>query len=89
MRAIVAGPDFLDVTEFPSLAYTGSCEGGAIDGTLGMHGVSHPFTLDVTWTPDEVHAEGRLLRASWGMTAMPALAGRTIRIKVSIPLPAK
>jgi hypothetical protein len=36
-----------------------------------------------------VEAEGRLLRATWGMTALPNLAGRTIRIRVSIPLPAE
>jgi polyisoprenoid-binding protein YceI len=89
MLAIVAGPDFLDVTDLPSLSYSGSCDGGTIYGILEMHGVSHPFKLDLTWAPDEVHSEGRLLRAAWCMTAMPTLAGRTIRIKVSIPLPAK
>jgi polyisoprenoid-binding protein YceI len=86
MRTIVAGPDFLDVTDFPSLAYTGTCEGHGIQGTLGMHGVNGPFELEVTWTDSEVQAAGRLLRAAWGMTALPALAGRTIRIEVSIPL---
>jgi len=87
-RTMVPGPDFLDVTRFPSLAYTGSCNASGLDGTLDMHGVSHPFALSVTWTRDGVVAEGRLVRADWGMTALPALGGRTIRIRVSIPLPA-
>ena len=47
-----------------------------------------PFALTLTWTPDSVHGEGRLARADWGMTALPLLAGRTIRIRVSIPLTA-
>lgn len=88
MRTIAPGPDFLDVARFPSLAYTGTCNAGGLDGTLDMHGVAHPFALTVTWTHDGVVAEGRLVRADWGMTALPALGGRTIRIRVSIPLPA-
>jgi polyisoprenoid-binding protein YceI len=87
-RTMVPGPDFLDVARFPSLAYTGSCNANGLDGTLDMHGVTHPFALTVTWTHDSVVAEGRLLRGDWGMTALPALGGRTIRIRVSIPLPA-
>ena len=85
--SIVPGPDFLDVTRFPSLAYTGACEAHGLDGALDMHGVTHPFALSLTWTEAGVEAEGRLLRAEWGMTALPNLAGRTIRIRVSIPLP--
>ncbi len=87
-RTIVPGPDFLDVAHFPSLVYTGTCNANGLDGTLDMHGVAHPFALTVTWTRDGVVAEGRLVRADWGMTALPALGGRTIRIRVSIPLPA-
>ena len=87
-RTIVPGPDFLDAARFPSLAYTGTCNASGLDGTLDMHGVAHPFALTVTWTHDGVVAEGRLVRADWGMTALPALGGRTIRIRVSIPLPA-
>jgi polyisoprenoid-binding protein YceI len=87
MRTIVAGPDFLDVGKFPSLTYTGSCDGGRLDGALGMHGVTGAFPLSLTWSHHGVQAEGRLLRAAWGMTALPLLAGRTIRIRVMIPLP--
>ena len=86
-RTMVPGPDFLDAARFPSLAYTGTCNASGLDGTLDMHGVAHPFALTVTWTHDGVVAEGRLVRADWGMTALPALGGRTIRIRVSIPLP--
>jgi hypothetical protein len=42
--------------------------------------------LALTWAADGVSAEGRLVRANWGMTALPLLAGRTIRIRVVIPL---
>jgi hypothetical protein len=53
-----------------------------------MHGVARPFELSLDWNRDGVVAEGRLVRAEWGMTAMPALGGRTVRIRVAVPLPA-
>ena len=87
LQPTVAGPDFLDVKKFPSLTYTGSCNGDRLDGALGMHGVTGTFPLSLTWSRHGVEAEGRLVRAAWGMTASPLLAGRTIRIRVMIPLP--
>ena len=38
------------------------------------------------WNGDGVVAEGRLVRAEWGMTAMSFLGGRTVRIRVTVPL---
>ncbi|HLY87948.1 MAG TPA: YceI family protein [Acetobacteraceae bacterium] len=86
MRNVVAGPDFLDVARYPSLTYSGTCSGDRVDGALNMHGVTGAFPLGLTWAADGVSAEGRLVRADWGMTALPLLAGRTIRIRVVIPL---
>ena len=86
MRNVVAGPDFLDITRYPSLAYSGTCSGDRVDGALNMHGVTGAFPLTLTWSQDRVSAEGRLRRADWGMTALPLLAGRTIRIRVRISL---
>ncbi len=86
MGNVVAGPDFLDVTRYPSLTYSGTCSGDRVDGALKMHGVTGAFPLALTWSPDGVSAEGRLVRADWGMGALPLLAGRTIRIRVVIPL---
>jgi hypothetical protein len=39
--------------------------------------------------PDGLIAEGHIVRADWGITAMPVLAGKTVRIRVSVPLPAQ
>lgn len=89
MPGIVTGPDFLDVNRFPALAYSGTCDAEGISGALTMHGVTGAFRLAVTWMPGSVEAEGHLLRADWGMTALPLLAGRTIRIRVVIPLTAR
>jgi polyisoprenoid-binding protein YceI len=86
MRSVVTGPAFLDVMRYPSLTYTGNCDRDRVNGALGMHGVTGPFPLSLTWSADGVQAEGRLARADWGMTALPLLAGRTILIKVMIPL---
>jgi polyisoprenoid-binding protein YceI len=84
----VIGPDFMDAARFPSLDYAGACQQRGIGGMLGMHGVTRPFELSLTWSRDAVVAEGRLLRADWGMTAMPILGGRTVRIRVTFALPA-
>ena len=88
MRTTVVGSDFLDAARFPSMTYQGACDARGLGGRLGMHGVTNAFELSLTWSGDEVVAEGRLLRADWGMTAMPLLGGRTVRIRVSVRLPA-
>ncbi|HTI79935.1 MAG TPA: YceI family protein [Acetobacteraceae bacterium] len=86
MRGMVAGPEFLDVARFPSLTYSGTCDADGVSGALTMHGVTGAFRLELTWMADKVQAEGHFVRADWGMTALPLLAGRTIRIRVVIPL---
>lgn len=87
LRGTIVGPDFMDAASFPILAFTGSCAAqGDLDGMLAMHGVSRPFALSLAWGRDGVVAEGRLLRADWGMTAMPLMGGRTVRIRVTVPL---
>jgi polyisoprenoid-binding protein YceI len=87
VRSRMVGPDFMDAERFPALVYSGSCGTGGIGGSLGMHGITRPFDLELTWHHGDVVAEGRLLRAEWGMTAMPILAGRTVRIRVAVALP--
>jgi polyisoprenoid-binding protein YceI len=88
MRNTITGPDFMDAASFPMLVYTGACQGDGLSGTLAMHGVTRPFTLALDWQQGRVVAEGRLVRAEWGMTAMPLMGGRTVRIRVTVPLDA-
>jgi polyisoprenoid-binding protein YceI len=88
LRDRIVGPDFMDSAAYPMLTYAGTCEASGLGGTLAMHGVARPFELSLDWNRDGVVAEGRLVRAEWGMTAMPALGGRTVRIRVAVPLPA-
>ena len=84
----VRGPDFLDAARFPMLAYQGACGPDGLTGQLTMHGVTRPFTLTLDRRADAITAVGRLLRADWGMTARPLLGGSTVRITVTVPLPA-
>jgi hypothetical protein len=77
----------MDATSFPILSYAGSCKPqGNLEGTLAMPGVARPFVMELAWGSERVVAEGRLQRADWGMTAMPLLGGRTVRIRVAVPL---
>lgn len=88
VRDDVLGPNFLDVTRFPALSYDGACATAGLDGKLTMHGVTKPFELTLDWEPESVVAVGRLRRAEWDMTAKPLVGGRTVRITVSVALPA-
>ena len=86
-RDTIVGEEFLDAARFPTLTYAGDCNAPDVAGTLGMHGFSRPLTLSLDWDPARIVATGELRRDDWGMTAMPILAGHTIRIRVSISLP--
>jgi polyisoprenoid-binding protein YceI len=86
MRETMIGPDFMDAPRFPTLSYSGACQPSGLSGMLGLHGITRPFELSLDWSRDRVVAEGQLVRADWGMTAMPIVAGRTVRIQVSVPL---
>jgi len=87
VRGRIIGPEFMDAERFPTLHYSGACHPrDEVHGILEMHGVSRPFALTLEWGAARAVAEGRLLRADWGMTAMPLMGGRTVRIRVSVPL---
>jgi polyisoprenoid-binding protein YceI len=86
MRETMIGPDFMDAARFPTLTYSGTCQPQGISGMLALHGMTRPFQLSLAWSQDQVVAEGQLVRADWGMTAMPIVAGRTVRIRVAVPL---
>jgi polyisoprenoid-binding protein YceI len=86
---VVTGPQFMDSAAFPVLRFAGNCRGPDIDGSLSMHGVSRPCAFSLHWHPDALIAEGRIVRSDWGISAMPLLAGKTVRIRVSVPLAAQ
>ncbi len=87
IRNDVLGPDFMDAAKFPTLQFGGVCQQPGLAGMLAMHGVSHPFALDMDWERDAVTAQGRLRRAEWGMTAKQLIGGATVRITVRTALP--
>jgi polyisoprenoid-binding protein YceI len=86
LRSTIVGPEFMDAPSFPTLTYAGTCAAKGLGGDLAMHGVTRPFELSLTWSRNAVVAEGRLVRADWGMTSMSVLGGRTVRIRVTVPL---
>jgi polyisoprenoid-binding protein YceI len=90
VRDGITGPEFMDVAQFPDLAFHGACEGGQVTGSLLLHGQTHPFTLDFESSPSAgtLMLSGKLQRAEWGMTARRFTAGSTVRIRVAFPNPA-
>jgi polyisoprenoid-binding protein YceI len=89
LRPVITGPQFMDAASFPVLRFVGNCHGRDVAGDLAMHGVSRSSAFSLDWHPDSVIAEGHIVRADWGISAMPLLVGRTVQIRVSVPLPAQ
>ena len=81
------GPALLDAAAYPHLTYQGSCVGGRASGMLTMHGVTRHLDLTATRQGETVTAEGTLRRADYGVTGMPGLLGRSIRITFAVCLP--
>ncbi len=81
------GPSLLDAAAYPHLTYQGSCAGGHASGMLTMHGVTRPLELTATRQGDTVTAQGTLHRQEYGVTGLPGLLGRTIRITFAVSLP--
>jgi polyisoprenoid-binding protein YceI len=90
VRDGITGPEFMDVSRFPALAFHGACQGDRVAGSLLLHGETHPFSLDVDGRRDgrTIVFTGSLKRAEWGMTARQFTAGPTVRIRVEFPNPA-
>lgn len=87
ITADALGPDLLDAGRFPVFAFEGVCEGRQLRGTLLLHGVSRPLTLDVGIEGGRWVATGRMRRADWGMGARPLLAGPEVRVRFTAALP--
>lgn len=84
----VRGAGFLDTARYKTLAYHGACSTDGMSGKLTMHGVARLFVMAMDWQAASVTAVGRLQRADWGMTEHRLLGGSTVRITVTVPLPA-
>lgn len=81
------GEDLLDVGRHPAFAFEGQCSGGRLHGTLLLHGVTRPLTMDVVVVNAVWTATGIMLRAEWGMGARPMMAGPEVRLRVTAALP--
>ncbi len=87
VRDDVVSPSLLDAGTFPTMSYRGGCAAGAVQGELTLHGQTHPLALTLARDGGRLVATGMIRRADWGITGHPVLAGPTIRIRVSIPMP--
>ncbi len=87
LRDEVLSPGLLDAAAYPTLRYSGACDGEGIAGQLNMHGVTRPLLLAILRDGAGITAQAPLRRADWGVAGRPLLAGPTIRIRVSTTLP--
>jgi polyisoprenoid-binding protein YceI len=89
VRDGITGPEFMDVSKYPDLAFHGACDGDGVTGSLLLHGETHPFTLtfEASQSAGTLVLSGKLRRADWGMTARPFTVGSSVRIRVEFPNP--
>ncbi|MDE8653062.1 YceI family protein [Novosphingobium album (ex Liu et al. 2023)] len=102
MLARLKGADFLDVSRYPAIAFTGRAmrvtgpRTGDITGDLTIRGVTHAEVLHVTFDRDLSGIDGRaplglagrmqIDRRAYGMTALPLIVGKTAAITITARL---
>lgn len=93
IEADVKAPHFLDVAHHRDILFRGEAAdapatgAGTLSGLLTIKGVTRPVTLDVRQGDGLVTAEARISRSAFGITARPVLAGDTVAIRITAPLP--
>jgi polyisoprenoid-binding protein YceI len=80
-------PDMLDAARYPTMRYTGTCQGQSTAGDLTIRGITHPLALSLKRVGDLVIGEGSLIRRDYAVTGMPHLLGQLIKIHFSTTLP--
>ncbi len=83
------GPRLLNAAAFPNMTYHGTCSGGLATGLLTMHGATRPVSLSLVNDGAKMLARGDLHRQDFGLTGLPGLVGRTIRIAFAVTLPVR
>lgn len=89
IEADVKAPHFLDVGHFPLILFDAAAgrDAATLTGTLTIKGITRPVTLALRERDGLVTAEAMISRRSFGITARPVLAGDTVAIRVTAPLP--
>lgn len=80
-------PDMLDAVAYPTLSFTGTCQGSRAVGQLTLHGVTHDFAMQTRRDGASLVATGTLDRHLYGVDGLPHLVGRQIRIRMITTLP--
>jgi polyisoprenoid-binding protein YceI len=93
------GPDFFDVTQFPTLTFKSTAVAKvdekvlSVSGNLTIHGVTKPITVMVAKTGEgEVFKSQRIgyestfeiKRGDFGMTALPGGVGEDVKIIIAV-----
>ena len=87
MRDTIVGPDFMDAAQASaSSTIPGRARRRGSTACSRCTGSSGHSRCPWTGAATALSRKGRLVRAEWGMTAMSFLGGRTVRIRVTVPL---
>ncbi len=84
---LALGSSMLDAAHFPTMAFTGQCDGAMLNGALTLHGVTRPLELTMQRRDSLMTATGVLQRRDYVITGLPGLVGQRIRIRLQTALP--
>jgi polyisoprenoid-binding protein YceI len=80
-------PDMLDATHFPTMGFTGTCQGQSLTGRLTLHGVTRPVSLTIRREAGHVICTGTLQRRDFGIRGLTGLVAPRIHIRLNVTLP--
>ena len=84
---IALGVTMLDAAHYPSMRFSGRCQGAKLVGDLTLHGVTHRLSMTVSRNGTHVAATGVVQRREFGIKGLPGLVGEHVRFRLDADLP--
>jgi polyisoprenoid-binding protein YceI len=84
---LALSPAMLDAARYPTMRFTGHCEGADLVGDLTLHGVTHKLTMTVQRTGRHVVATATLLRRDYDISSLSGLLSQRVRVRLDAQLP--
>jgi polyisoprenoid-binding protein YceI len=84
---LALSPAMLDAARYPTMQFTGHCEGPDLVGDLTLHGVTHKMTMSLQRTGRHVVATATLLRRDYDIASLSGLLSQHVRVRLDAQLP--
>jgi polyisoprenoid-binding protein YceI len=84
---LALSPAMLDAARYPTMRFTGHCEGTELVGDLTLHGVTHRIAMALQRQGRHVVAIGTLLRRDYAIASLAGLLSQRVRVRLDAQLP--